>query len=57
MRSMCKYNKDGSKKVDPLVELHRLHGSCSPNKHKTHSSGFKLKRNSTDGELSIKQEA
>ena len=56
MRSMCKYNKDGSKKVDPLVELHRLHGSGSPNKHKTHSSGFKLKRNSTDGELSIKQD-
>lgn len=58
-RKLCRYNVDGSKKTDPLVELHRKAGVGSPARlrgHKTVSSGFKLNRNSTDrGELNVDQ--
>jgi len=54
MRSICKFDKEGQKKGDPLVEMHKFHGTGSPGK--THSSGFKgskLNRTSTDSRLAV----
>ena len=54
MRSICKFDKEGQKKSDPLVERHKYFGTGSPGK--THSSGFKggkLNRTSSDSRLAV----